>query len=381
MKNTNVLNRLDESNGIVENALGMKSKKTPWFLRFARAMKLKGITATAGIGALYGLLFAGLLLMPFQSHQAIAADPPAEDNYEDQALPVLGIGAVFVIGFVARYFASAAWDGTKWSLKQRKLPKGKIVTVTSLVEHSHEGKDQHWYFNDIMKGELPMDASIISYVTPNEDLSWYELDIYRVAWNPETERYESTSEWWYYYGNGYYPNYSPGMLGIEGDSETGKEGFVISSGYTATIDLMHAFDSVATKKNEFRKLANEGDPGYDPVVYVDLEDASYAKHPVENYGVMTYTPRTTPDKFTQEMSATISQYKKIDVTPKNTRLGNDWEMDDNKSTLTWKWGSKKFRAGSTKTVTNPDGTQLEHEFDEDTTVKYPEQDQDIDTVN
>ncbi len=36
MRNITVLNhRLDESNGIVENILGMEAKKTPWYLCFA----------------------------------------------------------------------------------------------------------------------------------------------------------------------------------------------------------------------------------------------------------------------------------------------------------------------------------------------------------
>ena len=32
---------------------------------------------------------------------------------------------------------------------------------------------------------------------------------------------------------------------------------------------------------------------------------------------------------------------------------------------------------STKTVTNPDGTQFEYEFKDNETVKFPEQDQEI----
>ena len=46
MENITVLNnRLDESNGTVEHALGMKTKKTPWHLRFAPG----AILALAGI--------------------------------------------------------------------------------------------------------------------------------------------------------------------------------------------------------------------------------------------------------------------------------------------------------------------------------------------
>ena len=55
MRNTTVFsNRLDESNGTVENVLEMKVKKTPWFLRFAG--KMKTAAAVVGIGLLAGSL-------------------------------------------------------------------------------------------------------------------------------------------------------------------------------------------------------------------------------------------------------------------------------------------------------------------------------------
>lgn len=46
----------------------------------------------------------------------------------------------------------------------------------------------------------------------------------------------------------------------------------------------------------------------------------------------------------------------------------------------WK-GGKKFVASITKTVTNPDGTQFEYEFEDNKTVKFLEQDQEIDTAD
>ena len=83
---------LDRAVGAGENAstegekMRNSSKKTPWHLRFAPGvLHLKSIGATAGIGMLYVLLFAGLLLMPFQSHQATAA-PPAEETVEQQGV-------------------------------------------------------------------------------------------------------------------------------------------------------------------------------------------------------------------------------------------------------------------------------------------------------
>ena len=57
-------NRLDESNGTVENILEMKTtKKTPWHLRFAGKMK----TAAAVVAAVVGI---GLFLAPMESAQA-----------------------------------------------------------------------------------------------------------------------------------------------------------------------------------------------------------------------------------------------------------------------------------------------------------------------
>ena len=58
MKNIIVLkNRLDESTEIVENTLGLKAKKTPWFLRFVGKMK-----AAAAIVVGIGLLASPFLL-------------------------------------------------------------------------------------------------------------------------------------------------------------------------------------------------------------------------------------------------------------------------------------------------------------------------------
>ena len=261
-----------------------------------KAFRLRELFQTAGIGTIYGLLFASLLLMPFQSHRAIAADPPAEDNYE--------------------------------------------------------------------------------------------FHIIRIAWNADTERYESTNEEWNYYGNGYYPNYTAGSgpEGVVGDADTGREGFLITSGWTRNEDIMGAFDSRVTPNRRSRgieddRLVDEGDPGYDPIAYVNLDDISYAKHPTERRGVWTYTPRTTPTKFTQRISATVSQYKTIDASPKNTRYDGH-KMGDNKSTLTWKKGETKSPPTARHRVENPDGTVIHnYKADEDVPLYYLYQHQETDDHN
>ena len=81
---------LDRAVGAEDNAskeeatMRNASKKTPWFLRFARAMKLKGIAATAGLGALYGLLFAGLLVAPLLPHLAAQSSGTTSTNSTPQ---------------------------------------------------------------------------------------------------------------------------------------------------------------------------------------------------------------------------------------------------------------------------------------------------------
>ena len=78
---------LDLAIAAVENAstgekpMRNSSKKTPWHLRFAPgALNLKEMTATAGIGALYGLLFAGLLFTPLPPRLASQSNSPTNNS-------------------------------------------------------------------------------------------------------------------------------------------------------------------------------------------------------------------------------------------------------------------------------------------------------------
>ena len=79
MENITVLsNRLDESNGIVENALGMNAKKTPWFLRFAP--KAKGIVS-----------FVQNLLSPLTQKEGVRGGQLSA-FFQSAAAVVVGIG-------------------------------------------------------------------------------------------------------------------------------------------------------------------------------------------------------------------------------------------------------------------------------------------------
>ena len=64
------------------NSLGLSAQppQTPWFLRFAVAANPKEMAATAGLAAIYGLLFAGLLLAPLLPHLAAQSNSPTNNS-------------------------------------------------------------------------------------------------------------------------------------------------------------------------------------------------------------------------------------------------------------------------------------------------------------
>ena len=62
--------RLDDPNGLIKNNSNATTKtadhppKTPWYLRFTESFDPRGFAQVTGVGTLYGLLFASLLLAP-----------------------------------------------------------------------------------------------------------------------------------------------------------------------------------------------------------------------------------------------------------------------------------------------------------------------------
>ena len=377
MTQLNSKKRLDNSNGIGQDNSNetMNAKKTPGFLRFAGAVNLKEIGATAGIGALYGLLFAGLLLMPFQSHRATAASPPAEDNYEDQALPVLGIGAVFVIGFVAGYLATAAWEGTKWKAKQSKLPKGKVVAITDLVKHSHYLSDVAWSHGD------KQDERTIQYPHYNAvDYSYYYIHVTEIVWDAEEGEFRRKGQW-YWSGADYAPYSLDPYNTADYNGESGEfdgAGYHIILGHTENVNLTHAFDSDVDASNKDDNLASDSRSPqyYKPEATAWLSQMRYRG----GHGHFTYKKLNRPITREKQMSTTRNNYKTVDIVPKLRRLDRS-TIRFNKNTLFWKWGEKTVPAGSTKTVTNPDGEKFTYVLQESETFKFPEPDRKIDTTD
>ena len=112
-----------------------------------KAFRLPEIFQTAAIGTIYGLLFAGLLLMPFQSHRATAA-PPAEETVEAQAIPLIPILIKIGWGAAGSLVAWASIRGTEYVIDELKTPNGTVVAVADLVVHSNSVKAHRWYTGD-----------------------------------------------------------------------------------------------------------------------------------------------------------------------------------------------------------------------------------------
>ena len=71
-----------------EKTMRNSSKKTPWHLRFAPgALNLKEMATTAGIGTIYGLLFAGILFAPLPLPSGKVQAQCAEFDPNDCANP------------------------------------------------------------------------------------------------------------------------------------------------------------------------------------------------------------------------------------------------------------------------------------------------------
>ena len=136
--------------------------------RVERVSRPREISQTATIGTLYGLLFAGLILLPLQPHVNAATAAPQTSNYEGRLSrslngPLASIAGGLVVAaiLVGSAYVLTKMNGTTWAM---------VIILTIL--RAAEG------------------------------------------------------------------NY--------GDSETGSAEFLITFGTIENVDMMHAFESVAT---------------------------------------------------------------------------------------------------------------------------------------
>ena len=120
-------NRLDESNGIVENVLEMKAKKTPWFLRFAP--KAKGIVS-----------FVQNLLSPLTRKEGVRGGQLSA-FFQSAAAIVVGIG--LLTGSNAE--VQAACDPPVFDVCTHKFSGSWLSSGYFAVDIQFEGQSDELY--------------------------------------------------------------------------------------------------------------------------------------------------------------------------------------------------------------------------------------------
>ena len=206
-----------------------------------KAFRLGAIFQTAGIGTIYGLLFAGLLLMPFQSHRAIAASPVTSQTYEtpDGAVPQ---GSGLLINIVGGLIVVAIVAGVNLAKKKYNIPKGKVVAVADLVKHSHYLSEVAWSHGD------KQDERTIQYPHyADVDYSYYYIHVTEIVWDAEEGEFRQKGMW-HWYGTGYaaysLDHYNNASYTRERSvsNEFTSSGYHIILGHTEDVNLTHAFD-------------------------------------------------------------------------------------------------------------------------------------------
>ena len=375
----NSKNRLDNSSGIGQDnsneAMNAteQSKKMPWHLRFAGAGKLKEIAATAGIGALYGLLFAGLLFAPLLPHLAAQSSgtptrttstAQLQDGAQVQwiwMLPIaggigvriawrkwlIGTGGALAVGVGG----NAIWDAaTKtWTLPPGATRKGRVTARARIGLWKVDGETTHWYsksgswawqrqsgFNrNDPDDELNTDPDV-SYPSSDDqkrDYHYFDLHTWWLYWDEDNEIWKSNGESGHHYGDSYYyPNifnaaYNQGDPGQKypghEDYYKGKEGYFIYYGYAGKNYLSHEFYS-AVHRGKDEDLAAEAKldkykkDKFNPYCLVTVSDMTYTANGWK------YERRAPSERHrvTRELSAVENDAETLNAKeyiPQNTR--------------------------------------------------------------
>ena len=396
MRKLNNQINLDRAVGAEDNASKQEatmrnaSKKTPWHLRFAPgALSLKGIAATAGIGTIYGLLFAGLLLMPFQPHRATAAAPPVEETVEAQGVWFVPI----VAGVIATVTVMAFAAGVKYVWNEMKTPNGTLVAETDIAVESLDGATSFWYVGRGFTGERnsfsqwKYDEDDASAEELKSHYQYWDIWVAYVQWDEGKEYYVATDSQ-SFWGDLFY---LPGCInsaynyGNYGDEDTGNTGYVIESGYAEMNHLTHVFDSQVNEWDADPDLEDRGFT-YNPEVRADISDMRYdvtrnSRGQAIKVQGWIYTPRTDKTvKTASDMPADEDATQTVDLLSLSSRLDN-YRMRVNKSKLYWKRTKKEISARHPATATFSDGSTMPTNMPSSSTWTGPLPKQKITTEN
>ncbi len=196
-------------------------------VRGGQVSRLRALSQTTAVGTLYGLLFAGLLLMPFQMHRVTAA-PPAEETVETQEVTLVGV----LIGIGISLTAMALWKGGEWVFEEMKTPNGTLVAETDIAVESLDGATSFWYVGRGFTGERnsfsewKYDEDDASAEKLKSHYEYWDIWVDYVQWD-EGKEYYVTTDSQSFWGDLFY---LPGCInsaynyGNFGDEDTGNTG-------------------------------------------------------------------------------------------------------------------------------------------------------------
>ena len=341
MRTRNKQINLDRANCAADNAskgeetMRNSSKKTPWYLRFAPgALELKEIAATAGIGLLYGLLFAGLLFAPLLPHLAAQSSgtptrttstAQLQDGAQVQwiwrAKPILEKlpwrkwvkWVVAPLGVAVG--GNAIWSelNKEWTLPPGATRKGRIQSIATIGLWKMDGQKTHWYSksgewawqsdwgfdnkNPLPNPTYPMPLyDLYNYINSDDydrDYHYYDYSCQRMMWDADNEIWKADPDGHrhrYGSGGGRFPGPDRiNRLSNQGepgwkypdheDYKKGKQGFIIWIGDHVKNYLSHEFKSSVSGEIKNADLKAEAEKRkkdkINPLAFVTVSDMTY----------------------------------------------------------------------------------------------------------
>ena len=371
------------------DTLGLSAKptKTPWHPRFAPGAILRQIGLIAGIGTLFGLLFAGLLFAPLMPHLEAQSSGTTSTNstpqlqHGDQVqwikpiieggkrLPWRKIGrwiGVPGVGYAVGVGSNATWDGIKkeWRLPPGSASKGTVEARADVWLSKVDGEHTHWYtksgewaWRKVWRYDLNGVPIYNTYVeTANKIRNYHYIDysFTQMVWDEDNEIWKSDPDTHQriYNTNGYDPDLVNTYRnnGEQGkyypdheDYRKGKKGYFIWIGDNVKNYLEHEFRSTISSGKD-KDLAGEAeDPKYkkdkfNPIVLVTLDDMTYKADG------WNYKRRAEKTFIQRELSAVENDSAALvdEFIPLNTRWVKE-EYQYNISIVYWKVETKWTR--------------------------------------
>ncbi len=352
MSKLNNENRLANSSGIGQDTpneamqTASETTKTPWHLRFAGALNLKEIAATAGIGAIYGLLLAGLLFTPLLPHlaaQTSSTNPVAVQTPAPQPTQAGGPGFRRAIatpdGTVYNITSSTdqLQDGDQiqavWLLKPtvKKIPWKRWLEMIGISVGASIVGAAVW--NEITKEwELPPGAASKGRVTARASIGLWKVDGEKTHWYSKSGEWAYQSQWGFNHNDPddelntnpnvgspssdnkkrdyHYYDYSCSLMVWDEDNERYRSSSDSSSGLHK-----HIYGNTGYDPDLINSFRNDGEPG---AYYPDHEDYKKGKE-----GWFIWVGDNVKNYLSHEFYSAVHRGKNKDLAAEAKKVNKD----------------------------------------------------------